>query len=200
MPFELPALPWASDALDPHVSARTLGFHHGKHHATYVAKLNEAIEGSSFTKQSLEEIIAATANDASKAGIFNNAAQTWNHTFFWNSMRPNGGGEPEGALEQKIVESFGSFEKFRNEFSTKAATLFGSGWTWLTAVGDKLEIVQTAGAGNPMTDNKTPLLTLDVWEHAYYLDYQNRRPDFIKAFFDSLVNWEFAAKNLSELS
>jgi Fe-Mn family superoxide dismutase len=200
MPFELPALPWSSDALDPHVSARTLGFHHGKHHATYVAKLNELIEGSPFTKQSLEEIIKATAVDSSKTGIFNNAAQTWNHTFFWNSMRPNGGGEPEGALKNKIVESFGSFEKFRGEFSTKAATLFGSGWTWLAAHGDKLEIVQTAGAGNPMTEGKSPLLTLDVWEHAYYLDYQNRRPDFIKAFFDSLVNWEFAAQNLSKLS
>jgi len=200
MPFELPALPWASDALDPHVSARTLSFHHGKHHATYVAKLNELIEGSPFTKQSLEEIIRATATDPSKTGVFNNAAQTWNHTFFWNSMRPNGGGEPEGALKNKIVESFGSFEKFRNEFSTKAATLFGSGWTWLAAEGGKLEILQTAGAGNPMTEGKTPLLTLDVWEHAYYLDYQNRRPDFIKAFFDSLVNWEFAAQNLSKLS
>jgi Fe-Mn family superoxide dismutase len=200
MPFELPALPWSSDALDPHVSARTLSFHHGKHHATYVAKLNEAIVGSPFTKQSLEEIVKTTANDPSKTGIFNNAAQNWNHTFFWNSMRPNGGGEPEGALKTKIIESFGSFEKFRNEFAAKAATLFGSGWTWLAADGDKLAIVQTAGACNPMTDGKPPLLTLDVWEHAYYLDYQNRRPDFIKAFFDSLVNWEFAAENLSKLS
>jgi Fe-Mn family superoxide dismutase len=188
MPFELPALPWSSDALDPHVSARTLSFHHGKHHATYVAKLNEAIEGSPFTKQSLDEIIKATAADPSKAGIFNNAAQTWNHTFFWNSMRPNGGGEPEGALKTKIVESFGSYEKFRDEFATKATTLFGSGWTWLAADGGKLTIVQTAGACNPMTDGKSPLL------------YQNRRPDFIKAFFDNLVNWEFAAENLSKLS
>ena len=200
MPFELPALPWSSDALDPHVSARTLGFHHGKHHAAYVAKLNEAIEGSPFAQQSLEEIIKATAGDSSKTAVFNNAAQAWNHAFFWNSMRPNGGGEPEGALKNKIVESFGDFEKFRQEFTTKAATLFGSGWTWLAADGDKLEVLQTAGAGNPMTENKTPLLTLDVWEHAYYLDYQNRRPDFIKAFFDNLVNWEFAARNLSARS
>jgi len=196
MSFELPRLPWAGDALDPHISGRTLEFHHGKHHAAYVANLNKLVGGSPLSEKSLEQIIQETAGDATQAGVFNNAAQIWNHTFFWNSMRPNGGGEPEGALKSRIVESFGSYDKFREEFSTKATTLFGSGWTWLAEHGGKLEIVQTPGAGNPMTEGMTPLLTLDVWEHAYYLDYQNRRPDFIKAFFDHLVNWEFAGKNL----
>jgi Fe-Mn family superoxide dismutase len=196
MAFELPDLPWPSGALDPYISSRTIDFHHGKHHATYVTKLNQAIEGSPLAEKSLEAIIKETAGDAAKAGIFNNAAQTWNHTFFWRSMRPEGGGSPKGALADKITASFGSFDKFKDEFSNQAVTLFGSGWTWLVAEGDKLSVVQTTGAGNPMTEGKTPLLTLDVWEHAYYLDYQNRRPDFIKAFFDSLVNWDFAAKNL----
>jgi Fe-Mn family superoxide dismutase len=196
MAFELPDLPWPSGALAPYISARTIDFHHGKHHAAYVSKLNPAIEGSPLAEKSLEAIIKETAGDAAKAGIFNNAAQIWNHTFFWHSMRPEGGGSPKGALADKIAASFGGYDKFKDEFSTKAATLFGSGWTWLVAEGDKLSVVQTAGAGNPMTEGKTPLLTLDVWEHAYYLDYQNRRPDFINAFFDSLVNWDFAAKNL----
>jgi Fe-Mn family superoxide dismutase len=196
MAFKLPNLPWSSEALEPHISAKTLGFHHGKHHAAYVANLNKLTEGSPFAEQTLEEIMRATAGDASKAGIFNNAAQIWNHTFFWDSMKPGGGGTPGGDLEKRIVESFGSFEKFREEFSTKAATLFGSGWAWLVSDGGKLAIVQSPGAGNPMTEGKKPLLTLDVWEHAYYLDYQNRRPDFVKTFFDHLVNWDFAAKNL----
>jgi Fe-Mn family superoxide dismutase len=197
MAFQLPDLPWARDALAPHISAETIGFHHGKHHATYVAKLNQAVEGTPFAEMSLEEIIGKTAGDAAKAGIFNNAAQIWNHTFFWNSMKPGGGGEPSGALKDMIVASFGSFEKFKEIFSAKAATLFGSGWTWLVADGDTLEIVQTFNAGNPMTEGKTPLLTLDVWEHAYYLDFQNRRPDFIQTFLDHLVNWDFAAANLA---
>jgi Fe-Mn family superoxide dismutase len=197
MAFELPKLPWARDALAPHISAETIGFHHGKHHATYVAKLNQAVEGTPFAEMSLEEIIGKTAGDPAKAGIFNNAAQIWNHTFFWNSMKPGGGGEPTGALKDRIVASFGSLDKFREEFAGKAATVFGSGWTWLVADGDTLEIVQTLNAGNPMTGGKTPLLTLDVWEHAYYLDFQNRRPDFIQTFLDHLVNWDFAAANLA---
>ncbi len=196
MPFELPKLPWPSDALEPHVSAKTIGFHHGKHHATYVNKLNELVEGTAFAEKSLEGIIKETAGDASKAGIFNNAAQAWNHDFFWKSMTAGGGGEPGGALKDAIVRSFGSFDKFREEFVTKAITLFGSGWTWLVSNGGKLEIVQTPGAGNPMTEGKKPLLTIDVWEHAYYLDYQNRRPDFVGAFIKNLANWRFAEKNL----
>jgi Fe-Mn family superoxide dismutase len=195
MPFELPALPWTSDSLEPHVSAKTIGFHHGKHHATYINKLNELVEGTAFAEKSLEEIIKETAGDASKAGIFNNAAQAWNHDFFWKSMAA-GGGEPGGALKDAIVASFGSFDKFRDELVNKAVTLFGSGWTWLVSNGGKLEIVQTPGAGNPMTEGKTPLLTIDVWEHAYYLDYQNRRPDFVGAFVDNLANWRFAEDNL----
>jgi Fe-Mn family superoxide dismutase len=196
MPFELPALPWASDTLEPHVSAKTIGFHHGKHHATYINKLNELVEGSALAEKSLEEIIKETGGDASKTGIFNNAAQAWNHDFFWKSMTAGGGGEPGGALMDAITKSFGSFEKFREELVTKAVTLFGSGWVWLVSDGGKLEIVQTPGAGNPMTEGKRPLLTIDVWEHAYYLDYQNRRPDFISAFLGSLVNWDFAEQNL----
>jgi Fe-Mn family superoxide dismutase len=195
MPFELPALPWSSDALEPHVSAKTIGFHHGKHHATYVNKLNELVEGTAFAEKSLEEIIKETAGDVSKAGIFNNAAQAWNHDFFWKSMTAGGGGEPGGALMDAIVKSFGSFEKFREEFTTKAVTVFGSGWAWLASDGGKLGIIQTPGAGNPMSEGKTPLLTIDVWEHAYYLDYQNRRPDFVGAFINNLVNWRFAEEN-----
>ena len=198
MVIELPKLPWSDNALDPYISSNTIGFHYGKHHNAYVSKLAAAIEGTDFSDKSLEDIIKETAGDATKAGIFNNAAQTWNHTFFWNSMKPKGGGEPTGALKDKLVETFGGFDAFKESFSTKAATLFGSGWTWLVTAGDKLEIVQTGNAGNPMTEGKKPLLTLDVWEHAYYLDYQNRRPDFIKAFVDHLVNWEFAAENLAK--
>jgi Fe-Mn family superoxide dismutase len=196
MPFELPTLPWTSDALEPHLSAKTIGFHHGKHHATYINNLNNLVEGSSLAEKSLEEIIKETAGDSSKAGIFNNAAQAWNHDFFWKSMKAGGGGEPRGKLLQAINDSFGGYAEFREQFAAKAATLFGSGWTWLVADGGKLEIVQTPGAGNPMTAGKTPLLTIDVWEHAYYLDYQNRRPDFISAFLGNLLNWDFAEQNL----
>jgi len=196
MAFELPNLPWSSDALEPHVSAKTLSFHHGKHHNAYVTNLNKLVEGTDLANKTLEEIMKATVNDASKKGIFNNAAQTWNHTFFWNSMNPNGGGEPSGVLKEKIVKQFGSVEKFKEEFAQKASTLFGSGWTWLVESSGKLEILQTVGAGNPLTEGKKPLLTLDVWEHAYYLDYQNARPNFIKAFLENLINWEFAANNL----
>ena len=198
MAFELPALPYEKNALEPHMSANTFDFHHGKHHNTYVVNLNKLLEGSELAGKSLEDIITATAGDASKAGMFNNAAQVWNHTFFWNSMSPNGGGAPSGDLAAKIDEAFGSLDGFKEKFKEAGATQFGSGWAWLV-VGDggKLEIVKTPNAENPMTQGKTPLLTCDVWEHAYYLDYQNRRPDFLAAFLDNLVNWDFAAENLA---
>ena len=198
MAFELPALPYAKDALEPHMSANSCDFHHGKHHNTYVVNLNGLLDGSDLAGKSLEEIIMATAGDSSKAGMFNNAAQVWNHTFFWNSMKPNGGGAPSGDLAAKIDADFGSLDAFKDAFKQAGATQFGSGWAWLV-VGDggKLEVVKTPNAENPMTQGKTPLLTCDVWEHAYYLDYQNRRPDFLAAFLDNLVNWDFAAENLA---
>jgi len=196
MAFQLPSLPWSEDALDPHISAKTISFHHGKHHQAYVNNLNGLIEGTPLAEKTLEEIIREVAGDASKAGVFNNAAQVWNHTFFWNSMKPGGGGEPTGELRKRIDADFGSFAAFKEQFSKKAATLFGSGWTWLVDNGGKLEIVQTSGAATPLTTSAKPLLTLDVWEHAYYLDHQNRRPEFIAAFLDHLVNWDFAAQNL----
>ena len=197
MTFTLDPLPWANDALAPHISANTIGFHYGKHHNAYVTKLNAAVEGTEYAEMSLEDIITKTAGDASKGGLFNNAAQTWNHTFFWNSMKPGGGGAPTGDLADAINASFGSLDKFKEEFAAKSAGLFGSGWCWLAKGSDGLEIVQTFNADTPMTQGKTALLTLDVWEHAYYLDFQNRRPDFIKAFLEELVNWDFAAQNLA---
>lgn len=199
MAFELPALPYGKDALEPHMSANTFDFHHGKHHNTYVVNLNKLIEGGPHANASLEEIIKATAGDAAKAGMFNNAAQVWNHTFFWNSMKPKGGGAPTGDLAKKIDEAFGSLDGFKDKFKDAGATQFGSGWAWLVVGADgKLEVVKTPNAENPMTQGKTPLLTCDVWEHAYYLDYQNRRPDFLAAFLESLVNWDFAAANLAK--
>jgi len=196
MAFTLPPLPWSEDALDPYISAKTISFHHGKHHQAYVNNLNGLIEGTPLAEKSLEAIIREVAGDASKAGVFNNAAQVWNHTFFWNSMKPGGGGEPTGELKKRIDADFGSFAAFKEQFAKKAATLFGSGWTWLVDNGGKLEIVQTSGAATPLTTSAKPLLTLDVWEHAYYLDHQNRRPEFIAAFLDHLVDWDFAARNL----
>jgi superoxide dismutase, Fe-Mn family len=197
MPFELPALPWSPDALEPHMSARTLSFHHGKHHATYVSKLNAAVDGTPLAKRTLEDIIRETAGKTDRTAIFNNAAQAWNHNFFWHSLSPEGGGEPSGSLAKQLVASFGGLDAFKTAFADKAAGLFGSGWTWLVADKGKLEIVQTANAGTPLSDGKKPLLTLDVWEHAYYLDFQNRRPDFIKVFLEELVNWDFAEENLA---
>jgi Fe-Mn family superoxide dismutase len=199
MAFELPALPYEKNALEPHMSANTFDFHHGKHHNTYVVNLNGLLDGSDLAGKSLEEIIMATAGDAAKAGMFNNAAQVWNHTFFWNSMKPGGGGAPSGDLAAKIDADFGSFDAFKDAFKQAGATQFGSGWAWLVVgAGGKLEVVKTPNAENPMTQGKTPLLTCDVWEHAYYLDYQNRRPDFLAAFLDSLANWDFAAENLAK--
>ena len=191
MSFELPALPFESNALEPHISAETLSFHHGKHHATYVTNLNNLVPGTEFEGKSLEEIITS----APAGGVFNNAAQIWNHTFYWNSLSPNGGGEPSGALAEAINKAFGSFDEFKTKFSTSAATNFGSGWTWLVKnANGSVEIVNTSNAGCPLTDGKTPLLTCDVWEHAYYIDYRNARPKYVEAFWN-LVNWDFAAKN-----
>lgn len=193
MAFELPDLPYAKDALEPHISQETLEYHHGKHHNTYVTKLNGLIPGTEFEGKSLEDIIKS-----SSGGVFNNAAQIWNHTFYWHSMSPNGGGEPTGALGDAINAKWGSFEAFQKEFDEKAAGNFGSGWTWLVKNSDgSLEIVNTSNAGTPITEGKTPLLTVDVWEHAYYIDYRNSRPNYLAAFW-KLVNWEFAAENFSK--
>lgn len=196
MAFELPALPYAKDALEPHISANTFDFHHGKHHNTYVVNLNNMTADTDMASMSLEDIMKATAGDASKAGIFNNAAQVWNHTFFWNSMSPNGGGAPTGKIADAINASFGSFDAFKEAFKTAGMTQFGSGWAWLVAKDGKLEVVKTPNAECPLTNGYTPILTCDVWEHAYYLDYQNRRPDFLEAFLTHLVNWDFANANL----
>ena len=192
MAFELPALPYAKDALAPHMSAETLEFHHGKHHQTYVTKLNELVAGTDKEGQSLEEIIKG----AGPGPLFNNAAQVWNHTFFWNSLSPNGGGEPSGALAEAINAKWGSFDKFKEAFTNSAIANFGSGWTWLVKAGNELEIVNTSNAETPITDGKTPLLTVDVWEHAYYIDYRNARPKYLDGFW-ALANWEFAAKNFA---
>lgn len=196
MAFTLPDLPYAQNALEPHISAETLGFHHGKHHQKYVDTLNDLIKGTSYESQSLEEIIRAS--HGKDAGVFNNAAQVWNHTFYWNSMKPGGGGAPDGSLAAAIDRDFGSFDQFCTAFKQAGATQFGSGWAWLVAGdGDKLEIIKTPNAELPMTQGKKALLTADVWEHAYYLDYQNRRPDYLDVFLKSLVNWDFAARNFA---
>ena len=193
MAFELPALPFAIDALEPHISAETLEFHHGKHHATYVLKLNGLIEGTDLAEKSLEEIIKS-----SKGPLFNNAAQVWNHTFYWNCLAPNAGGEPTGAVADAINASFGSFAAFQAAWNDKAVNNFGSSWTWLVKKADgSLEIVNTSNAGTPLTDETvTPLLTVDLWEHAYYIDYRNARPSYLNGFW-ALVNWDFVAKNLA---
>ncbi|NBD12974.1 MULTISPECIES: superoxide dismutase [Corallococcus] len=191
MPFTLPELPYKKDALAPHMSAETLEFHHDKHHAAYVNNLNKLVEGKPEANKSLEDVIMS-----SDGGVFNNAAQVWNHTFFWNCMKPNGGGKPTGELADAINRDFGSFDKFKEEFSTAAATQFGSGWAWLVKDGDKLAIMKTSNADLPMKHGKKALLTIDVWEHAYYIDYRNLRPKFIETFLTSLVNWDFVAANL----
>ena len=191
----LPELPYAKNALEPYISAETLEFHHDKHHAAYVNKLNELLPGSGLEDKTLSEIILATAKDNSKQGMFNQAAQVWNHTFYWNCMTPtNGGGEPTGDLKGKIEEAFGSYDKFREEFKNAAITQFGSGWAWLVAdtEGGKLSIMKTANADTPMAHGKVAVLTCDVWEHAYYIDYRNRRPEYVDTFLDKLVNWDYA--------
>lgn len=193
MSIELPALPYARDALAPHISAETIDYHYGKHHNSYVVNLNKMIEGTEHAQKSLEDIIRS-----SEGGVFNNAAQIWNHTFYWNSLSPNGGGAPSGALANAITSAFGSFDELKEKMTASAAGNFGSGWTWLVKNADgTLAIVNTSNADTPITDaSVTPLLTIDVWEHAYYVDYRNARPEYLKNFWE-LANWEFAAKNYS---
>jgi len=198
MAISLPTLPYAENALEPHYSAKTISFHYGKHHKTYVDNLNKLIAGTPLESKSLEEIIMASAGDSSKAGLFNNAAQVWNHTFFWNGMRAGGGGRPKGDLAARIDSTFGGYEKFAEQFKAAAVGRFGSGWAWLVLDGGALKITSTANADTPMASKQTALLTVDVWEHAYYLDYQNRRPDFVQAFLDHLVNWDFVAAGLAK--
>jgi Fe-Mn family superoxide dismutase len=189
---ELPKLPYADNALEPHISAETLQYHYGKHHATYVDKLNGLIPGTEFESSSLEEIIMKASG-----GIFNNGAQVWNHTFYWNCLNPNGGGAPEGELADAINKTFNSFDEFKEQYSNSCVNNFGSGWTWLVMNSDGgLEIVNTSNAANPMTEGKTPLMTCDVWEHAYYIDYRNARPKYVEAFWN-LVNWDFVAQNFA---
>jgi superoxide dismutase, Fe-Mn family len=196
MAFELPPLPFAKNALEPHMSERTLEFHHGKHHKAYVDTANELIHGTPFEQRSLDEVIRATAKDESKSKLFNNAAQIWNHNFFWRCLAPRGGGKPGGELAQAIDKSFGGYDKFRAAFKDACVSQFGSGWGWLVREKDRLKIIQTPDAVNPLALGSHALLTCDVWEHAYYLDYQNRRPDFVESFLDHLVNWEHVTAQL----
>ncbi len=190
MVHELPKLPYAMDALQPHISAETLEYHYGKHHQTYVTNLNNLIKGTEFEALSLEDIVRK-----SSGGMFNNAAQVWNHTFYWNCLTPNGGGKPGGALAKAIDATFGSFDEFKTRFSQTAITTFGSGWAWLVKNADgSLALASTSNAGTPLTDGKTALLTCDVWEHAYYIDYRNARPKYVEKFWE-LVNWEYVARN-----
>ncbi len=195
-PHVLPPLPYADNALSPIISANTISFHYGKHHRAYVDNLNKLIAGTEFADLPLEDIITKTAGKADKTAIFNNAAQTWNHTFYWRSLDPKGGAAPPEALRQKIEASFGSLDACKQELATAGTTQFGSGWAWLVLDGGKLKIVKTGNADSPLTTGMKPLLTIDVWEHAYYLDYQNRRADYLNAVLDKLVNWGFAAGNL----
>jgi superoxide dismutase, Fe-Mn family len=194
MAIELPPLPYADDALDPHISSRTISFHYGKHHATYVTNTNNLIEGTEHEGKSLEEIVQA----AGPGGLFNNAAQVWNHNFYWQSMSPSGGGDPSGDLASAIDAAFGSASDFKQQLVEKGKTNFASGWTWLVKGSDGgLEIVNTDDADTPIARGQTPLLTVDVWEHAYYLDYQNARPAYLETFVEKLLNWEFAAANFA---
>lgn len=194
----LPALPYPDNALAPVISAKTIGFHYGKHHQGYVNTLNKLLPESEFAGKSLEEIIKATAGKAAHSGIFNNAAQVWNHTFYWNSMRERGGGEPPAELKKKMEDSFGDVATCIKELTTAATSQFGSGWAWLVLQGDKLAVTKTGNAETPLSINAKPLLTIDVWEHAYYLDYQNMRADYVKAVLDKLINWEFALENMGK--
>ena len=194
--FTLPPLPYAENALEPVISANTMSFHYGKHHKTYVDNLNNLVKGTDFESASLEKIINETAGKADKAALFNNAAQIWNHTFYWHSMKPAGGGKPTGKLALMIDASFGSFDAFRKELATTTVSQFGSGWGWLVLEGAALKVVKTANAEVPFTKGQKPLLTIDVWEHAYYLDQQNKRAAYVDAVIDNLLNWDFAAQNL----
>lgn len=196
--FTLPPLPFAEGALAPVISANTLGFHYGKHHKAYVDNLNKLVAGTELESATLEKIIKDTAGKADKSGIFNNAAQVWNHTFYWNCLKAGAGGRPAGKIAQMIDSDLGGYDKFRTDFAQACVTQFGSGWGWLVAEGGKLKLVKTANAENPLSKGQTALLTIDVWEHAYYLDYQNRRPDHVNAVIDKLLNWDFAAENLAK--
>ena len=196
-PFTLPPLPYAENALDPVISATTLSFHYGKHHRAYVDNLNKAVVGTPLATMSLREVVMTTYGVADKTGIYNNASQDWNHSFYWKSLRAQGGGAPPPALQQKIDAAFGSLDGLKKEWLAAATSQFGSGWAWLVLDGDKLAITKTGNADSPLTRGQKPLLTIDVWEHAYYLDYQNRRADYMTAVLDKLINWGFAADNLT---
>jgi Fe-Mn family superoxide dismutase len=196
MAINLPELPYAKDALAPYISANTLDFHHGKHHKAYVDNLNKLIEGTELAGKSLEEIIKISAKDSAKVGIFNNAAQTWNHSFYWQCLKKAGGGAPGGAVAEKIKATWGNLEKFADELKNAGMTQFGSGWAWLISEGNELKITKTANADTPIAHGQKPLLTIDVWEHAYYIDYQNRRPDYLAAVIQNLINWDFVNANL----
>lgn len=198
MAFEQPPLPFEKDALEPYgMKAETFDYHYGKHHKAYVDNLNKMTEGTDLANLPLEEVIKVTYNDSSKQGVFNNAAQVWNHTFFWNSLKPGGGGAPTGEVAERINKDFGSYEKFREEFTNAATTQFGSGWAWLVDDNGTLKVTKTPNAVDPIAQGQKPLLTLDVWEHAYYIDFRNARPAFIANFLDKLVNWDFVNANLA---
>ncbi|PKN82447.1 MAG: superoxide dismutase [Fe] [Deltaproteobacteria bacterium HGW-Deltaproteobacteria-1] len=196
MAVTLPELPYAKDALAPYISANTLEFHYGKHHKTYVDNINKLIAGTDLEGKTLEEIIANSAKDPAKAGIFNNAAQVWNHSFYWKCLKPQGGGSPKGAVAARIDAAFGSYDKFAEELKNAGVTQFGSGWAWLVEDGKDLKITKTPNADTPLAHGQKALLTIDVWEHAYYLDYQNRRPDYLAAVIQNLINWDFVNSNL----
>jgi Superoxide dismutase len=194
--IELPELPFAKDALEPHISSKTLDFHYGKHHNAYVVNTNKLLENHPLKGKTLEEIIEGTAGDSAQMALFNNAAQVWNHTFYWNSIKPKGGGKPTGKIAERINSDLGGYDKFVETFQTAAVGQFGSGWAWLVVNKDgKLEVIKTANADTPLAHGLKPVLTVDVWEHAYYLDYQNRRPDYVKGFIENLLNWDFANSN-----
>jgi Fe-Mn family superoxide dismutase len=195
MTFELPKLPYALNALEPHISATTLEVHHGKHHRAYVDKTNQLIAGTEFERRSLDEVVAATARQKKYQSLFNNAAQAWNHGFYWNSMSPGAGGEPSGAIADRLAVDFQSFGAFREAFKTAAVDHFGSGWAWLVLDEGRLKIATTANADTPIAHGKRAMLAMDLWEHAYYLDYQNQRPSYVESFLDKLANWDFAGRN-----
>ena len=196
MSFELPSLPYAYDALAPYMSSETLEFHHGKHHQTYVTNLNNLLKDHELQGASLEDIVVKSSKDTSMAGIFNNAGQHWNHILFWQCMKPNGGGSIPSELETRLNSDFGSIDQFKEAFIQAGTTQFGSGWAWLAINNGKLVVTKSANASNPLVDGMKPILGCDVWEHSYYIDYRNKRPDYLKAFLDSLVNWEFVASQL----
>ena len=196
MTFELPSLPYANDALAPYMSSETLDFHHGKHHQTYVTNLNNLVKDTDMQDSSLEEIVVKSSKDSSMAGIFNNAGQHWNHILFWQCMKPNGGGSMPSELESRITSDLGGIDQFKEAFIQAGTTQFGSGWAWLAIDNGQLVVTKSPNASNPLVDGMKPILGCDVWEHSYYIDYRNKRPDYLKAFLDSLVNWEFVASQL----